>query len=176
MKVYAERYTNFPKETMAYVLKNVGPLPWRHDRYKLFMSVDLCGESTRIFIKYKTRPRATVQSFKTFLDAAEYLQKRDKNKDLLQIEDCSPISDTTLALYEMACQYNTSPTRRAGWVKTSYSTRYIEPRYDSVRVVFSNSSEKDELYWKLDIDDIFDGFRYYGRQHLPLYLLRKDSD
>jgi hypothetical protein len=114
--------------------------------------------------------------FKTFLDAAEYLQKHDKDKNLLQPEDCAPISDTTLALYEMTCQYNYSPTRNSGWHSTSYSTRYTQPRYDSVRVVYSDSSERGELYWSLDINDIFDGFRYYGRQHIPMHLLNRESD
>jgi hypothetical protein len=173
---YANRYKDFPKESMAYVLKNVGDLPWRSNRYKLIMSVDLCAESTRINIRFKTRPRMTMRYFKTFLDAAEYLQKHDKDKNLLQPEDCAPISDTTLALYEMTCQYNYSPTRNSGWHSTSYSTRYTQPRYDSVRVVYSDSSERGELYGPLDINDIFDGFRYYGRQHIPMHLLNRESD
>lgn len=176
IEAYAKRYRNAPKEAMAYVLKNVGPLPWRDGKYKIFMSVDLCAESTRIYIKYKTRPRMTAHSFKTFLDAAEYLRTHDKNNNLLQFDEGTRISDMTLALYEMACQYHSSPLRTGGWHKTSYSTRYIEPRYESVRVVFSDSSETRELYWSLDINDIFDGFRYYGRQYLPQNLLREESD
>jgi hypothetical protein len=176
IEAYAKQYRDAPKEAMAYVLKNVGPLPWRSGSYKLFMSVDLCAENTRIYIKYKTRPRMTAHSFKTFLDAAEYLQKHDKDKNLLQLGEDTRISDTTLALYEMACQYHSSPQRTSGWHSTSYSTRYIEPRYEGVRVVFSDSSGKNELHWSLDMDDIFDGFRYYGRQYLPHLLLREESD
>jgi len=166
---YADRYKDFPKESMSYVLKNVGPLPWRHDRHKLFMSVDLDATSPRISIRHKTSPRHATHRFKSFQEAEEYLRKHDKEKSLYQPDEGVIISDMTLALYEMSCQYNSSPRRNSGWHSTSYSTRYIEPRYESVRIVFSNSSERDELYWSLDVNDIFDGFRYYGHQHIPRY-------
>lgn len=170
IEAYVKQYKDIPRDLISYVLCNTGPLPWRYNRYKLFLSVDLSGSSTHIDVRFKTSPSHKVETFRTFQEAAAYLQRKDaKNQDLYT--PSTPISNTALAIYEMACQYSSSPVRTGPWRSTSYSTRFIKPAYRGVEMTFSASGGKTELYWTLSMNDIFDGFRHYGHQRIPHYLL-----
>jgi hypothetical protein len=164
---YIEPFEGTSRETVSFLLRNCGELPWRYGRYKTILRVEL-GRYNKptAYLRRKTQPSSILHTF-TSLGAAEaYLQANDK-KERFSRYSTPLLTDKELALYVLANEYSYSPTGGHGWHQTSYKAYYTCANYGHSTLYFSFNNGRGPLHWSLDFEDIFDGFKYYGRLRTP---------
>jgi hypothetical protein len=162
---YSKLFKGIPRKTLAFVLKNCGELPWRYGVHKVVLKVDYRRyNGFQVTLRSKTHGYNTLHTFPSFEDAEIYLRSYDDRRHLIRYPE-KPLSNFVLALYAIALQIDHSPTRGQGWHKTEYPICYTRANDNYVRVHFRYKSGDGPIYWSLDYTDIYEGFKYYGKQY-----------
>lgn len=176
-KHYLSRISKIDRKDLTFVANHVGDLPWLHGRYKVFLrlrSSDKEGEGLVVDIRRKTDPSYNaIVKFLSVKEAVTYLKENlAKDDPSWEYQEPVELSDKTAALLMMATDCITTSLRSLRGFSSgrSYSLKMVQPYNwgDRIALSFYMSRGKDAPRWtNLKFEDMFDIFRYYGRQTIP---------
>ena len=175
-KHYLSRISKIDRKDLTFVANHVGDLAWLHGRYKIFLrlrSSDKEGEGLVADIRRKTDPSYNaIVKFLSIKEAVTYLKENLAKYDPFWDQEPVELSDKTAALLMMATDCITTSLRSLRGFSSgrSYSLKMVQPYNWGNRVALSfyMSRGNDAPRWtNLKFEDMFDIFRYYGRQTIP---------
>lgn len=166
---YIEPYKHIDRRELTYVLRNTGVLSERVKRKLAVLHVELYHGEYNITVKplYPHHGYSRALQLKTLSEAVQFLRSRN-DPPYYSTTTEGLISDETLALYVLACQYRQPKEVNSYHGTFSHDVLYLSTRGGSVKIHYQYS--KGEYYYGLYFDDICDGFKHFGHQEVPYNL------
>ena len=147
----------FTNAQIRYLLTNSGELDKRYDRKKSYLSFRYSEGELKFILGHTVTGGETPLSFK----AAKKIISEYMTPSTCKF----PITKKLKAQLITLATLTSSPTFSNGWHSTHYPVRYIEYRYQELRLSFYQPSQSRIAPWVFTADDLPRFFSHY--KHIP---------